>query len=289
MTTRTALSRIALRAAIELRTKLSISETAPICIYDVAEKLGVEVRFLEGDSFEGMYYKDKEIILVPTMRPYGRQAFSCAHELGHWYFKHGTQVDQLLGNSDCALKSDEEYLADTFAGYMLMPPWSVKQLFLSRDLHTDTCSPLEAYKISCQLGVGYETLIDHLYYSLRKMPPEARERLMEASPKGIREDLLGKAAEGVRHLTVVDGKWDAVVPVDLQVGDVAIIERAQVIAGGSVGAIGNSSLGQIIQAVKPGLSTVASKSGEWSVFVRVARKNFVGRCIYRHLGDPDVD
>lgn len=289
MTMRTVLSREALRAAIELRTRLSISETAPICIYDIADKLGVDVRFIEGDSFDGMYSIDAGTIFVPTMRPYGRQAFSCAHELGHWYFKHGTRVDLLLESSDCAIKGDEEYLADTFAGYILMPPWAVKRMFLQRETHTDTCSPLELYKISCQLGVGYETLIEHLYYSLRKMPPEARERLLAASPKSIREELLGKAAEGVRHLAVVDGKWDPIVPIDLQVGDVAIIERSQTITGGSISLLGSSSLGQIVKAVKPGVSTVLSKDGEWSAFVRVSRKNFVGRCVYRHLGDPDVD
>lgn len=288
MMNRTVLAREALRAAIELRTKLSISEDAPICIYNAAVDLGVEVRFFGGDSFDGMYIKDSELILVPSLRPYGRQAFSCAHELGHWYFKHGSRVDLLSENLSCAVKSDEEYLADTFAGYMLMPPWAVKRMFSLRGLSIESCSPIDFYKVSSQLGVGYETLVDHLYYSLGHISAEARERLLATGPKEIREGLLGKQSAGARHLTIADAKWEAVA-IDLQVGDVAIVEHGHSLDGRNAGIIGDSKLGPVIKALRPGLSTISSKDGGWSAFVRVSHKNFEGRSIFRHLGDPDVD
>lgn len=288
MTSRTILAREALRAAVELRTRLAIPEDAPVCIYDVAKKLDIDVRFVDGDSFDGMYSKDHGVILVPSFRPYGRQAFSCAHELGHWHFGHGTRLDLLIDNSLCAVKSDEEFLADTFAGYMLMPVWAVRRMFISRGLHPDTCSPLELYRVSCQLGVGYETLIEHLYYSLRRLSPESRERLQKASPKSIREELLGKDAAGVRHLALVDAAWGSVA-VDLQVGDMAILERGEQVAGPSAVSCGHVSAGQVIKAVRPGISTVSSADGKWAVYIRVSRKDFVGRSDYRHLGDPDVD
>ncbi len=288
MMNRTILAREALRAAVELRSKLSIPETAPVCVYDVAKNLDIDVRFIEGDSFDGMYSKEHGVILVPSFRPYGRQAFSCAHELGHWYFNHGTSLDLLLDNTLCAVKSDEEFLADTFAGHVLMPLWAVKRMFLSRGLRPDTCSHIELYRVSCQLGVGYETLIDHLYYSLRKLSPESRERLQKATPKSIREELLGKEAAGVRHLAVVDGNWETVA-VDLQVGDLAVIERAVRVDGVSAVSCGSVRLGQVVKAVRPGISTISSEDGSWSAYIRVSRKDFVGRSDYRHLGDPDVD
>ncbi|OGS08342.1 MAG: hypothetical protein A2270_08045 [Elusimicrobia bacterium RIFOXYA12_FULL_51_18] len=288
MINRTILAREALRAAVELRGKLSIPVDVPVCIYDVAKKLDVDVRFIEGDSFDGMYSKDFGVILVPSFRPYGRQAFSCAHELGHWHFKHGARLDLLLDNTLCAVKSDEEFLADTFAGHMLMPTWAVKRMFLSRGLRPDTCSHIELYRISCQLGVGYETLIDHLYYSLKKLSPEARERLLKATPKSIREEILGREAAGVRHLALVDAAWETVA-VDLQVGDVAVVERSERVDGVSVVPGGRVRMGQVIKAVRPGVSTISSEDGSWSAYIRVSRKDFVGRSDYRHLGDPDVD
>jgi len=288
MTSRTILARVALRAAVELRAKLAIPEDAPICIYDVAKKLDLDVRFVDGDSFDGMYLKDHGVILVPSFRPYGRQAFSCAHELGHWHFGHGTRLDLLMDNAVCAVKSDEEFLADTFAGHMLMPLWAVKRMFLSRGLKADTCSYIELYRIACQLGVGYETLISHLYYSLKKLSPESHERLRKASPKNIRAELLGGDAAGVRHLALVDAAWGAVA-VDLQVGDMAIVARGERVGGSSVVPCGSVAAGQVIKAVRPGVSTVSSGDGDWSAYVRVSRKDFVGRSDYRHLGDPDVD
>jgi len=277
-----------MRAAIELRDKLVIPKDAPICIYDVAKKLDIDVRFVDGDSFDGMYSKDHGAILVPSLRPYGRQAFSCAHELGHWRFGHGTRLDLLIDNSMCSAKNDEEFLADTFAGHMLMPLWALKQMFLSRGLRADTCSHTELYGVACNLGVGYETLITHLYYSLNKLSPESWERLQKHGPKSIREELLGEEAAGVRHLALVDAAWSTVA-VDLQVGDIAILERGERVEGSSIVSCDRVSSGQVIKAVRPGISTVFSADGAWSVYIRVSRKDFVGRSDYRHLGDPDVD
>lgn len=101
----------------------------PLCIYDFAETLGVEVRFVRGESFEGLYARSSTTILVPSLRPRGRQVFACAHELGHWHFKHGTKIEELKFFDLNYNKRSEEYLANLFAAYLLMPPSVVKKCF----------------------------------------------------------------------------------------------------------------------------------------------------------------
>src|SRR5690349_9957124 len=95
MSNRQELARIALRASFEVRRKGAVLFEDPICIYDFAEKLGLEVWFVGGASFGGMYAKDMGRLFVPSERPAGRKSFTCAHELAHWWFGHGTRVDDL--------------------------------------------------------------------------------------------------------------------------------------------------------------------------------------------------
>ena len=79
--TRQEIARTALRAAIELRRKAKVPLEDPICVYDFAETLEVEVRFVGGSSFAGMFAKGMNAVFVPSERPAGRRAFTCAHEL----------------------------------------------------------------------------------------------------------------------------------------------------------------------------------------------------------------
>src|SRR5437868_6051851 len=94
MNQNTALGRTALRVALELRHRVGVSKRDPICIYDVAGHLGIEVIFHPANTLGGMFSKTNNAIIVPTLRPPGRQAFTCAHELGHWYFDHGNCIDK---------------------------------------------------------------------------------------------------------------------------------------------------------------------------------------------------
>ncbi len=88
---RTELATTAMRRATEIRRSSGISRTSPLNIYDVAmNKLDLRVQFIAGGSFEGMFAKEQNTILVPSDRPHGRRAFSAAHEVGHWAFGHGS-------------------------------------------------------------------------------------------------------------------------------------------------------------------------------------------------------
>jgi Zn-dependent peptidase ImmA (M78 family) len=278
----------ALRGALETRYRAGVSKSDPICAYDLAEKLGVEVKFCSCKSLGGMYSKGSKTILLPARphRPPGRQAFTCGHELAHWYFCHGTRVDELNDiGGDC--DDPEEQLADTYAGYLLMPRWAVNLAFSDRGWQPGDCSPLQVYTVASQLGVGYETLIHHLRWSLNLVSAAQAKQLLRTTPKNLRSELLGGETSG--HLVIADDAWNNAVAVDLQVDDLAVVPKGIAVEGMSVAMIAECDLGAVICGRLPGISRAEKSDGSWAVFVRVSRKNFEGRSIYRHMEDPDVD
>lgn len=285
MDTRTKLGRVALRGALDVRRRIGFSYDTPICIYDVTEKLGISLWFQGGGSFGGMYIKSANAIFVPSLRPAPRQAFTCAHELGHWYYGHGSKLDVYIENDGCSQHDEEERLVDIFAGHVLMPTGAVKKSFKTRKIDPDSCSPVDFYKVSSQLGVGYSTLLGHMLWTQKNISQSSYGRLHKSSPKSIRAELLNFLDNDPGHLVVADEQWEAV-PIDLQVGQIAIAPSGVYVNGTNVRVIKQTSSATILQAESPGISSVQNPYG-WASFVRVSRQGFEGRSIYRHLEEVD--
>lgn len=280
--TRQDIARMALRASIEMRRKARIPLESPISIYDFAEALGVEVRFVGGSSFSGMYAKGHDVVFVPAERPAGRRVFTCAHELGHWRFGHGTRVEMLdFERDDCEIP--DEILANQFAAYLLMPSRAINAAFQQRSIQTKRASALELHAIACQFGVGYETLVTHLRWSESLIDHAQMQDLLKTQPRSIRAQILGTNSPG--HLVFTDVHWKSV-PIDLEVGDTAIVPAGVSLRGASVKFVQNCRFGDIVEATRPGV-TQAICSGDWAHMIRVSRKQFVGRGIFRHLEEDD--
>lgn len=283
---RTLLARHALRKALEERRQAGVGAADPICVYDLVERRGTEVKFWPVPSMEGMYYKtDPPVIVVSSERPAGRQASTCAHEYGHHVFGHGTRVDKLLSNTAPAKNKDpKERLADIFAGYLLMPRRAVEAAFVVRGWDLAPCTPLQAYIVAGQLGVGYETLIQHMRWSLQILSANHAEKLLHESPKQLRISLLGE--DSTPRLLIVDQHWTKVAA-DLQVGETAILPRGTITEGKVVRAVGEHDLGTIVQGYTPGTERAHLPGSDWAVNVRVSRKGYIGRSMFRHFEDPD--
>ncbi len=281
------IAREALRSALRVRRRADVGKALPICVYDLAEKIGVEVKFVGGNSFGGMYEKTCETILVPAMRPPGRQVFTAAHELGHWAFKHGTRVDRVEDFDSLTSVEPEERLANLFAGYLLMPLWAIEEAFARRNWKPENSTPLQIYAISCQFGVGYSTLIQHLRWSLCLISADRAQELDQTTPKLLRQSVLG--GNSVRHLVVAGPEWVNSVPIDLAVGDIALVPYGVGVEGSCARLMARHELGELIEAVSPGIGRAANANETWTTFLRVARKDFIGRSIYRHMEDPDVN
>ena len=279
------LREIARRAvATALRTRLSAGyelENA-VCVYDLAEKLGAEVRFLDLPSLEGMYLCSPDAtIIVSSLRPYPRRSFTCAHELGHHAMGEGTGIDLLVEQWNNPCFDPKEFSADCFAGALLMPKLAVSRAFAIRGWRMEDCSPGQVYAISCYFGVGYATLIHHMWKALRILSTIHARRLLKVSPRDAQALLLGWRTPDTA--IVVDLHWTGRA-IDVEVGDLVIVNEGAQSEGDCVEPTPSTRQGRVFRAITPGIGRLVSGT-DWSAFVRVSRRSYVGRSAHRHLAE----
>ncbi|MBN1550150.1 ImmA/IrrE family metallo-endopeptidase [bacterium] len=285
MNNRQIAAREGLRGALEVRKMLNLGYSQFVCVFDAAERLGLEVRFLGGSSFEGMYSRSKQTILVPSLRPQGRQAFACSHELGHWYFGHGSKLEDLesleLGNS----LDQEDHIANVFAGYFLATPWAVKAAFQIRKWEIQNCTPVQIFSISNQFGMGYQSLIRHMQYSVQLISRAKAEELLKWTPQKIRFEIFGSQSDG--HLVIADLAWRDIA-IDLRVGDSAIVPHGSKLDKEILTVVNEFPNGIRMVAREPGITRISCEPN-WSSYIRISKMGFEGRSVYRHLEDCDED
>jgi hypothetical protein len=270
-----------MQAALRVRQEVGADLHSPICVYDTCDKLGVQVRFAEINSMEGMYYRGTPAkIVIGARRPLVRRNFTCGHELGHHVFGHGSTIDELQQSMPEDAWQAEEFLVNAFSAALLMPYVGLKRAFAVRGTTPENASPRELFGISCNFGVGYDTFVNHLTYGLQLIGAEKGKELERSSPKDIRKQLLGRDIQ--EPLVVVDEHWSALT-VDIEVGTL-LIAPAQTVAEGVI-LHHCESLGtrELFRASSPGLCRLLDKQTGHSRFVRVSRFQFVGLSKFRHL------
>lgn len=278
------LARSAVTAALRLRSDLGCPLDIPICPLDFAEALKINVHFRAIPSLEGMYSPNGPVIVIGSMRPAGRRAFTCAHELGHHALGHGLSVDELVEDQDTNPKTDNEYAADRFAAALLMPKLAVTKAFTSRGWSISTCTTEQAYVIAGFFGVGYTALVGYLDHSLHVIRTGASRRLGQVRLSAIRKRILG--FEPAHNLIVVDAHWGER-PVDLQVGDVLLLPKGSRVEGSALRVGGLVRDQVLVNGVAPGSAEVTANGR--IVSARVGRPAFEGLAVYRHLEDDDDD
>lgn len=287
MIVRTEAGRLAASAALRLRSKLHLKPWEAVDIFDLVQTLGLELRFIKVSSLEGMYVKQElPTILVSAERPAGRRRFTCAHELGHHVFGHGSRVDEIFcGGALKGSSSYEERLADMFAAYLLMPRSAVQKAFATRHLEPMKLSPRDIYAVAGWLGVGYSTLVTHLHVGLKLISASKSEDLLRVQPRAIRQEILGVPTA---NLTIVDKQWIGR-SVDLEVGDYVLAPTGSISEGSILEQASAPSDRCLFRALTPGIGRLSSRVSEWATFVRVSRKDFEGRSIFRHLEEVEDD
>lgn len=290
MTSRVELARQALKAASNVRIGAKLAATSPLCVYDLIQQQfrdEIELRFQALPSLEGMYSKAAagSVIIVSSLRPSGRRRFTAGHELGHHIFGHGTRLDELIAEDRTGAFSPEEYLADCFSAFLQMPKLAVLKAFKSRGLDITQPSPLDVYRIASFFGVGYTTLLTHLAVTLGILRTDSARQLAKASPKAIRSEILGNDWDGELHL--VDVGWDSGRAVDLAVGDAVLLPARSRVEGGRLAAVtAKHQDGELFEAVSPGIGRLEHACG-WSAYVRVERREYSGRALFRHEEECD--
>lgn len=276
------LAEMATAAALRVRMNQKLGLYGAICPYDLALDMGLEVRFETISSLEGIYRAGPApLILLNSLRPPGRRAYTCAHELAHHLFGHGTCVDALLDQADERFEPSE-YVADRFASALLLPKVAVSRAFATRGWVVQTCTPIEMYTIAGYFGVGYTTLVGYLENTLAILPTARAQELRRSSPRSIRHALLGTDATAV-GVVVVDEQWGGR-PIDVEVGDLIMLPPRRRLQGTCV-VVESTGAHPIARAVRPGTGVLEAESS--SIAVRVCRREYRGLYDYRFEEDPD--
>lgn len=295
MPTQNDLAREALAAARRVRIQAGVSAESPICIFDLVEshfRDELELRFKAAPSLEGIYVRGQQtlgesgIIIVSSLRPSGRQRSTCAHELGHHIFGHGSSVDQVIEAGTSQKFEPNEYMANSFASFLTMPKLGILKAFADHKLDVTTASPTAVYTVASQFGVGFTTLVNHLSRTLRVMPEARAERLLKATPKRIREELLGTDSPG--ELVIVDKYWRGRA-IDLSVGDHVALPIGSHVEGETVRYIERRPVGDIYRAERVGRGRIEDPSSAMAAYVRVSRFQYEGRAMFRHLEECDEE
>lgn len=287
------IERAALARSLDVRARpeLEVDTRMAVDIYEVCRALGVGVRFV-GISMEGMYVRDSGQILVSALRPYPRRAFTCAHELGHHLFGHGTTVDRLLDAAEDHRRADpQELIAELFAGFLLMPVLGVRRAFTLRGWNAGSASPAQLLTVACSFGVSYQAFVTHLASSLNMLTAHRARDLGRIPLPQVRETLTGMRS--THHLVVVDQLW-SLPTVDVEVGTDILLppDSAVLDADAPLDAVGRVGASPLVRAIRAGICkiTYPIKNQSVTLQVRVARFQYVGLDRYRFLeGQDDWD
>jgi len=268
-------NQIAIKALQTRKKFLGAGASEPICSFNLAEAMGLDVRFIKISSFEGMYLTEENLILVSAERPEGRKSFTCAHELGHHVLGHGTVIDEIIESGS---DKDIEKEADFFAGTLLMPASAVQRAAKDIGIHFQAVTPEQIYILSKYLSVSYQALVNQSHFNLRLIDTVSYQRLRNVKVREIKNRLFDRCAGSEVFIV---GNWWRGRAIDVVVGDHIVTDVSTYKEGAAISNPVDESGKRFFQAMEPGIAKISDDNG-WSAFVRVSRKHFAGMCQFRY-------
>jgi hypothetical protein len=161
-----------------------------------------------------------------------------------------------------------------------MPKVAVSHGFNLRGWDPSASTPTEIYAIASWLGVGYVTLITHMDAALNMLPSDHARKLLKDRNKmpALRKRLIGRECPG--NLIVADTQWSGRA-IDAQVSDLILLAKGAGLEGACATIIEDSNRGTLLRAIAPGIGRCMHSDSGWSAYLRVSRKDYVGRAKYR--------
>ncbi len=132
--------------------------------------------------------------------------------------------------------------------------------------------------------MGYATLAWHLQCGLRILGAKRADELRKVRLPRIRKEILGYGCRG--ELVIVDSHWRGR-PVDIQVNDLALMPAGGCAEGTCIEAAPDATGRVLVRGVTPGIGRLFLGESGWSGFVRVSRRDYIGRNKYRHVEEID--
>jgi Zn-dependent peptidase ImmA (M78 family) len=273
--------------AERMRMTCGINQCDAIDPIGIAQQRGCEVRYMSLPSLEGIYSPvPGPVIVVGSQRPAGRRAYTCAHELGHHEFRHGTRVEELIFEERNMAKAPDEFLADMFAAHLMMSQSSIRYALKVRGFDVKKIEPMQIFSMASFFGVGYTTLIDHLALTLMQINQQQRDYLKRVKPKDLKAIFGGEAQSEV---FIADEFWRGR-PVDMEVGDILVLQTGSILEDNSRLSEYEVSRSQpIFKAISRGYARAFHEGSGWSINIRIAPKQYEGLAQHRFLDDPEED
>jgi|LSQX01.2.fsa_nt_gb Zn-dependent peptidase ImmA (M78 family) len=159
--------------AISIRKKLGEDPSSPIDIFLLAQTIPdmTLVFYPLGENISGACLKGNSsaLIVINSDMSLGRQRFSLAHELYHYYFD--TDSSSIVCSKEIGAGTINEKKADQFASYFLMPPAALYELIKSfKDGQDRKLTIKEVVKIEQYFGVSRQAMLFRLE-DIRELEP----------------------------------------------------------------------------------------------------------------------
>ena len=263
----------ALRSAYETRRTLGYNLREPVNAFEIGSRLGIDIRFLDCPTLEGMYLREgPSRIFLPNRshRPRGRLSFTCAHEIGHHQLGHGTTADRYFADgSDANDRNPEEQCADIFAAHLLMPRQAIIESFRKRGFDVSSPSAYDCFQISQELSVGLTSMANQLSAGLGLVGYDTARRIKKSQPKAIRQSIWSPSASS--DLFVIDQDWSAST-VDIGIGDYIAVSGQFDQSGFQLDGSSNKTQTEVYVATKRGSFKLQTNHGQ-AIEVRVSPKS----------------
>lgn len=272
-----------IKKANSVRMDMDLNMFQPINVYDVCDKLELDVRFFK-INMEGMYVSSdgssKSKIVLSSLRPFARKVYTCAHELGHHLFGHGNKIDMISDDSEKAIYDNDERLVDIFASALLMPIAGVQLEFKKRGWDMSDATPIQYFTVSSVFGVGYKTLIYNC--TVNKVISHQKSKVLSKySPSHFLNKIL-KSEKRVGHLKIIDAKYKENI-VDTEVSGFLYLPKNIEMEGNHLKVVSETKNGLCYQAVKPGILRAHNPIDGQTYFIRIQNFEYEGISEYRHL------
>jgi hypothetical protein len=273
----------AIRKAEQVRHDLKQGSFSAINIFESCANLGLTVRFIDV-NMEGMYVSQNNgtspTILLSNQRPLPRRVFTCAHELGHHVFGHGTRVDTINERAESNSYDADELLVDAFAGALLMPVGGIQKEFSRRKWKPSEVSHIHFFIISSVFGVGYQTLVTHCCFN-GIIDENKKTELLKYTPSKILQSVTNNELRSA-HFKIIDDS-SQLTTIDLEVSNYIFLPAMMRIESDHLTKQEETLIGTQFIAERPGIARVKCLNSGYGFFIRIQNLNYVGLAEYRHL------
>jgi len=274
----------AIRKAEKLRIQLGVKSSEIVDVFDICSNLDIMVRYTS-ISMEGMYIQGEtnNTILISNCRPIPRRIFTCAHELGHHVFNHGSQLDANFNEQSYTPEQlIEEQLVNIFAGALLIPISRIyKEINLRKWLIPDLTS-MNCFILSSLFGVGYQTIITNL--KINKVISNSKATVLGThTPKSILKSVYPNVVS-LSHTKIFDAYCQPSF-VELEEGNYLIVNSELYNTSKYLELLECSKFGFIYKAINSGV--FVRNLNDNNTQFRVSKKGYEGLINYRIKDDND--